>query len=138
MITVDTTTNARLYWEARGNGQPVLLIAGTPGDAGQFERVAGAAGAGTVLASLTAGVPLLLLPRGAPSQLRMSTACAERGVARLVAPNDANAGTIEEALGDLMKDGRFSRNAHELAEEIAAMPGPSTVVPCLELAGRAT
>jgi hypothetical protein len=36
MITVDTTTNGRLYWEARGNGQPVLLIAGTPGDAGQF------------------------------------------------------------------------------------------------------
>jgi pimeloyl-ACP methyl ester carboxylesterase len=42
MITVDTTTNGRLYWEARGNGRPVLLIAGTPGDAGQFERVAGA------------------------------------------------------------------------------------------------
>jgi UDP:flavonoid glycosyltransferase YjiC (YdhE family) len=95
-------------------------------------------GAGTVLASLTAGIPLLLLPRGAPSQLRMSTACAERGVARLVAPNDVSAGTIEEALGDLMKDGRFCRNAHELAEEVAAMPGPRSVVPCLELAGRAT
>ena len=30
------------------------------------------AGAGTVLASLSAGVPLVLLPRGAPSQLRMA------------------------------------------------------------------
>jgi pimeloyl-ACP methyl ester carboxylesterase len=29
----------QLYWEARGSGRPVLLIAGTPGDGGQFDRV---------------------------------------------------------------------------------------------------
>lgn len=29
-----------LYWEARGAGRPVLLIPGTPGDGGQFERLA--------------------------------------------------------------------------------------------------
>ncbi len=43
MITnVDATTTDGLYWEARGNGRPVLLIAGTPGDCGQFDRVAAA------------------------------------------------------------------------------------------------
>jgi pimeloyl-ACP methyl ester carboxylesterase len=42
MITnVDTTATDGLYWEATGHGPPVLLIAGTPGDGGQFARVAG-------------------------------------------------------------------------------------------------
>lgn len=41
MITnFDTTTIEGLYWEAKGSGRPVLLIAGTPGDGGQFDRVA--------------------------------------------------------------------------------------------------
>ncbi len=41
MITnLDTTTTDGLYWEAKGAGRPVLLIAGTPGDGGQFDRVA--------------------------------------------------------------------------------------------------
>ncbi len=29
----------QLHWEARGSGRPVLLIAGTPGDGGQFDQV---------------------------------------------------------------------------------------------------
>jgi pimeloyl-ACP methyl ester carboxylesterase len=29
----------QLYWEARGSGRPLLLIAGTPGDGGQFDRL---------------------------------------------------------------------------------------------------
>lgn len=29
-----------LYWEARGSGRPLLLIAGTPGDGGQFDDLA--------------------------------------------------------------------------------------------------
>lgn len=41
MITKsDTMTTDALYWEARGDGPPVMLIAGTPGDGGQFDRVA--------------------------------------------------------------------------------------------------
>lgn len=30
----------RIFWEARGAGSPVLLIPGTPGDGGQFDRLA--------------------------------------------------------------------------------------------------
>lgn len=36
---IDSTT-IELYWEARGSGAPVLLIGGTPGDAGQMTAVA--------------------------------------------------------------------------------------------------
>lgn len=35
----DPTTGTDLYWEARGSGPAILLIAGTPGDGGQFEAV---------------------------------------------------------------------------------------------------
>ncbi|MDQ3607652.1 MAG: alpha/beta hydrolase [Actinomycetota bacterium] len=38
--TTITTTPAELYWEARGSGRPVLLVAGTPGDGGQFDTLA--------------------------------------------------------------------------------------------------
>jgi pimeloyl-ACP methyl ester carboxylesterase len=35
----DQTTAGQLYWEAAGSGSPVLLIGGTPGDAGQFDHL---------------------------------------------------------------------------------------------------
>lgn len=38
-IATDPTTTDQLFWEARGAGQPVLLIPGTPGDGGQFDEV---------------------------------------------------------------------------------------------------
>jgi pimeloyl-ACP methyl ester carboxylesterase len=34
------TGTGEIYWEARGAGRPVLLIPGTPGDGGQFDRLA--------------------------------------------------------------------------------------------------
>ena len=39
-ITTDDEATTELYWEARGAGPAVLLIAGTPGDAGQMAAVA--------------------------------------------------------------------------------------------------
>ena len=36
-----TAPTAEMYWEATGSGPPVLLIAGTPGDAGQMTALAG-------------------------------------------------------------------------------------------------
>lgn len=38
--TMATTPATDLYWEARGSGPPVLLIAGAPGDAGQMTALA--------------------------------------------------------------------------------------------------
>jgi pimeloyl-ACP methyl ester carboxylesterase len=40
MTTTLPNANNQLYWEIKGTGPAVLLIAGTPGDGGQFDRVA--------------------------------------------------------------------------------------------------
>jgi pimeloyl-ACP methyl ester carboxylesterase len=37
--TAETEATNHLYWEAKGSGPALLLIAGTPGDAGQFAAV---------------------------------------------------------------------------------------------------
>lgn len=37
--TAEHVDSEQLHWEARGSGRPVLLIAGTPGDGGQFDHV---------------------------------------------------------------------------------------------------
>jgi UDP:flavonoid glycosyltransferase YjiC (YdhE family) len=94
-------------------------------------------GAGTVLAALTAGIPLLLLPRGAPSQMRMSAACDRRGAARVLTADAVNAAAIDAALVALMEDDRFSRSARVIAHEIAEMPDPDSTVALLEPAGPA-
>ena len=52
------------------------------------------AGAGTVLASLAAGVPVVLMPRGTPSQLRMADACHRAGVGRRCDPADLDAALV--------------------------------------------
>ena len=89
-------------------------------------------GAGTVLAALAAGVPLVLLPRGAPSQARMSAACQARGVGRAVAWPGSNAGQLRDALSDVATSGELRAAAGAVATEIAAMPDPSTATAVLE------
>ena len=88
-------------------------------------------GAGTVLEALAAGVPLLLLPRGAPSQLRMSAACEARGVGRAVTWNGTNGDELGAAVADILSSDRFSAAAAAVAREIANMPGPSTAAAIL-------
>jgi UDP:flavonoid glycosyltransferase YjiC (YdhE family) len=85
-----------------------------------------------VLAALAAGVPLLLLPLGAPSQLRMSRACTERGVAQMLEPDDRDRAQIAAALGRLRADEAYTVNARQLMTEIAELPGPEKAVRWLE------
>ena len=89
-------------------------------------------GAGTVLAALTAGVPLVLLPLGAPSQQRMSAACETRGVARTVVWNGANGDDVRAAVTEVTSDERFAVAAASLACELAEMPDPSIAGAVLE------
>jgi hypothetical protein len=87
--------------------------------------VVGHGGAGTTLASLIHGVPMLLLPRGAPSQARMAEACGRRGVAEVVDPEGPGLqGRIDVALAALTSSDRYRQAATEVAQEIAALPSP--------------
>ncbi len=91
-------------------------------------------GAGTVLAALSAGVPLVLCPKMAPSQLRMSTACEHAELARVVSPDDGPA--MEHAVDEVLTDERFGRRASDAADQIASMPHPDQLVAVLEAALR--
>lgn len=94
-------------------------------------------GAGTVLAALATGIPLLLLPQGAPSQARMSDACQRRGVARVVQSEPAVAQVLDEALNALTTDARFTTTAQELAAEIDAMPAADDAITTIHALDRA-
>lgn len=95
-------------------------------------------GAGTVLTALSAGVPLLLLPRGAPSQLRMAAACVGRGVGRTVVWDGTNSDHIDAAADELSSSDQIRSAAAAVADEIAHMPEPSSAADLLTqvVAGR--
>jgi len=88
-------------------------------------------GAGTVLAALSAGLPVLLLPRGAPSQLRMSMACEARGVGRTVIWNRTSPAQLGDVLAELTSSSHARAAAAALASEVAGMPDPSTGIAVL-------
>jgi UDP:flavonoid glycosyltransferase YjiC (YdhE family) len=81
------------------------------------------AGAGTVLASLSAGVPLVLLPRGAPSQLRMAQACAAAGVGR----SCVGEREIAAAVSDVLSNAAIAAKVEAGARQIATMPAGAKV-----------
>jgi UDP:flavonoid glycosyltransferase YjiC (YdhE family) len=82
------------------------------------------AGAGTVLASLGAGVPLVLVPRGTPSQIRMARACETAGVGRSCVDEFG----IEAAVSDVLSTPAVGTNAEYAATHIARMPPAFEVV----------
>lgn len=81
-------------------------------------------GAGTVLAALTAGVPLVLLPRGATSHIRTSNACRTRGAAHVIGTDPIAHADLDHALSSLITVARYRTAARELAAEIVSTPGP--------------
>ena len=81
------------------------------------------AGAGTVLASLAAGVPVVLTPRGTPSQLRMADACHHAGVGRRCDPAD-----LEATIDEVINDPAIAAAASAVARQIAELPSASSVV----------
>lgn len=98
----------------------------------QCELVVSHGGAGTALAALAAGIPLLLLPRGSPSQQRTSRACAARGVAHVLNSEQLDRVELEAAVTELTNDQRFRASARDVAREIAGMPPPEEAVRFLE------
>jgi hypothetical protein len=89
------------------------------------------AGSGTLLASLAAGLPLLLLPRGA-DQFDNAAASARAGVARFVLPEVLTPDAIARGVEQLLTTGAYRQAAARLRTELDALPAPSAVVPLLE------
>lgn len=87
-------------------------------------------GAGTTLAALAAGRPLVFVPQGAPSQERMAVACERRGLGRVA--DGADLGALHDALGQVATDQRFAAEAGAVSGEIAAMPDAAKAVAVLE------
>ena len=86
-------------------------------------------GSGTTLGALSAGVPQLVLPRGA-DQFVNAAAVHDSGAGARLLPDEADASAIGAAARSLLADDRTRQLAGRISAEIAAMPAPE------ELAGR--
>jgi UDP:flavonoid glycosyltransferase YjiC (YdhE family) len=91
------------------------------------------AGAGTVLASLSAGVPLVLAPRGTPSQVRMAQACERAGVGR----SCAREREIDAAVNDVLSNAAMAAKVKAGMRQIATMPTGEEVASKVEALIRA-
>jgi UDP:flavonoid glycosyltransferase YjiC (YdhE family) len=90
------------------------------------DLVVSAAGAGTVLATLSAGLPMVLLPLGLDKPVNAERA-ASVGAAEVVDDPAEIAGAIQKVLeGDT-----YRAAAQTMATEISAMPSPRQVLETL-------
>lgn len=88
-------------------------------------------GWGTVLAALSAGLPLVLLPLGA-DQPQNAARCAAHRVGRVIAPDARTPEAIRAATWEVLRDASYRRNAEQLRAEMQALPGPEEAVGLLE------
>lgn len=86
-------------------------------------------GSGTMLGALAAGLPQIMIPRGA-DQYYNSLALEEKGAALRVAPEAITATSIAERADRMLADESFYDEARRIQEEIRQMPAPA------DLAGR--
>jgi hypothetical protein len=88
-------------------------------------------GAGTMLAALGCGLPLLTIPQGADQFLNAGL-CAARGVGRTLLSGDVTPEAVATEMDLLLGDPGYRAAAAEVAAEIAAMPSPEEAVTLLE------
>ncbi len=89
-------------------------------------------GSGTFLGALANGVPQLCLPQAA-DQFRNASAAERGGLGLVLAPGEATASNVADAVRRLIAEDGFRTAAAGVAAEIAAMPAPEQVVPQIEL-----
>ena len=90
------------------------------------------AGTGTTLASLAAGLPLVLIPQGA-DQFDNARACQRAGAARVLLGDQVTPNAVREAVAAVLPDASPERTAARgLAAEIAAMPSSTEVAHTLK------
>jgi MGT family glycosyltransferase len=89
------------------------------------------AGSGTVLSTLTLGLPQLCVPQGA-DQFLNADAVAAAGAGMSLMPAEADADAIRDAVVRLLDDASFRDAASRVSASIASMPSPDEVAPVLE------
>jgi len=95
-------------------------------------------GSGTMLAALSHGLPLLLLPQGA-NQFENAERCATAGAAIRLLPGEVSPLAVRVAVRALLEEPGFRQRAGEIAAEIAARPRPAAIVPdIVDIAGATT
>jgi UDP:flavonoid glycosyltransferase YjiC (YdhE family) len=88
-------------------------------------------GTGTVMAALSHGLPMVILPLAA-DQPDNARRCVALGVARSVNLPDRTPVAIRSATRDVLTDPRYREAAARMRLEIQAMPGPEAAVGLLE------
>ncbi len=89
-------------------------------------------GTGTMLAALTAGLPLVLAPQGA-DQFDNARACQQAGAARVLMPEQVTPTAVRDAVRAVLAAGSPEHAAAQaLAREIAVMPSAAEVAKDLE------
>lgn len=88
-------------------------------------------GAGSVLACLGRGIPMLFVPQGA-DQFVTSDLCTARGVGRCLRGDALTPAAVRSEVRALLDDPSYRQAAQGVSGEIASMPAPEDVVPLLE------
>ncbi|MFI6047484.1 glycosyltransferase [Nocardia sp. NPDC051321] len=83
-------------------------------------------GAGTTLAALSHGLPLLLLPRGA-DQFPTAAACRSMGAAQVLPPDVGTTDAVRAGIEAMLTDASYTAAAARLKSEIDDMPSPAVV-----------
>jgi UDP:flavonoid glycosyltransferase YjiC (YdhE family) len=88
------------------------------------------AGGVSTLTGLNAGVPQLLIPKGAVLE-KPAQRVEDYGAAITLLPGEESADAIADSCQELLSKDGYGERARELAREIAGMPSPASVVAAL-------
>jgi MGT family glycosyltransferase len=89
------------------------------------------AGSGTVMAALSHGLPLVLVPIGA-DQPENARRCAALGLALLANEDTLTPSIARATVFEALDDPSYRSKARDLQAEIEALPGPEQAVTLLE------
>lgn len=93
----------------------------------RLDAVVSHAGAGTLLGSLAAGLPSVLLPHGAEQFVNAASACAA-GVAEMLPPDSIAPAAVRALVRQVLDEPCYRSAAWKLQAEIAAMPAATEVL----------
>jgi UDP:flavonoid glycosyltransferase YjiC (YdhE family) len=99
------------------------------------DLVVAQAGFGTVMGALGHGLPLVALDVGADHPLHTAR-CVALGVGRALFRNEITPESVRAAARAVLADPTYRRNAAQLRDEMATLPGPDHAVALLERLAR--